>query len=115
MTPTWRAAIVAVMVGTLSVAATACDESASAAQEDAAFLNDMHQNADWSGTSDADLLSNGHATCQGLDGGESFTDLASYLYNANATSQQASAMITYSVTDLCPKYSQQLKAWLQSG
>lgn len=90
------------------------DTSSYSTSQERHFLSDMHNLADWSGTSDADLLSSGADTCHGLDGGLSLSQEANDLGNAGATAQQASDMIVSSIEDLCPQYQSQLNAFMNS-
>jgi PBP1b-binding outer membrane lipoprotein LpoB len=85
------------------------------------FLADVHGMNDpyIESTTDSNLLDIGNATCTALDGGNTISDIVTYLADNGTftTTAQANAggmIIAAAVVDLCPEYTSQVQSFINS-
>jgi Protein of unknown function (DUF732) len=108
-----RLAVLAVCAGLFI---SACGRSAHVNQDEAnsSFISAVHDAAPGIGTyrTDDQLISLGHAVCEGFQGGASYEQLADRLAQLQGSntlpSQDLGAVIVASVDNFCPKYSAQV-------
>jgi Protein of unknown function (DUF732) len=107
----------AVLVAGVALFTSACGGSGHSSQdaaENTAFLSSVHDAAPDIGTyrTDPQLVSLGHAVCEGFQSGTTYEQLADRLAQLQGSdtlpSQDLGAVIVASVENFCPKYTDQV-------
>ena len=107
--------ICATAIGACGSSSSSSSINTQAPSPEQAFLTFLHQTGDNITVSDADLVSTGHSVRNALDRGLTFDDVAQTAISSGLGTKAGGDLISASVLDFCPKYTQQAQDWANAN